>query len=319
MAGNLLRPRRGDEHPDGLPNRGDLVGPYRIVDEIGRGSLGVVYRAMDTKAARMVAVKVPRPGAHEAEEELRSEARLTARFRHRNIVRTLGSGQHEGIPFLALELLDGEDLATRIDEGGALAIEEALRIGADVARGLSALHRIGVVHRDLKPTNVRLCDDGRAKILDLGTPGALRRRLPRGGFEYFGTPEYSAPEQCTCEEAKIGPATDLYALGILLYEMISGRPPFNDRRTTKVLRDQVNARVVPLEDLRADIPGGLADLLQRLLRKDPMLRPQRAGAVALELEKLKTLPRSTGGGRASDGFLSALARIDVRAQTPATK
>jgi serine/threonine protein kinase len=269
-----------------LPRRGEYVGPYRVHGEIGRGSLGVVYRAVDPQTRRWVALKLARPGARESEEELRAEARRTSRFRHRNVIRAYASGEYEGRPFLALELLDGEDLASRIDRIGRLPMAEVLAIAHDVARGLAALHRQGVVQRDLKPTNVRVTAAGRAKILDLGTPAAQRRRIPGGGFEYFGTPEYSAPEQCMCQERRIGPATDLYALGVMIYEMVAGRPPFDHARTTRVLREQVSGRAIPLADIRPTIPERLATLVEHLLEKEPAKRPRRAGGVALELSRI---------------------------------
>jgi serine/threonine-protein kinase len=264
------------------------VGPFRIFCEIGRGSLGVVYRAMDTSRRRWVAVKLARPGAYQSEDELRAEAALTTSMHHRNVIRAFASGEDHGRPFLALELLDGEDLACRIDRRGRLGLSETLGIARDVARGLAALHRRGIVHRDLKPTNIRIMASGRAKIIDLGTPAAARRRLPTGGFEYFGTPEYSAPEQCLCQEELIGPATDLYALGVLIYEMLSGRPPFDDPSTTRVLANQVRGRVIPLDSLSAELPMSLGVLVTRLLEKDVRRRPQRAGPVAVELDRIET-------------------------------
>jgi len=287
VARSIPGSRPDEPHPDGLPRRGDLVGPFRIFCEIGRGSLGVVYRAMDTGRRRWVAVKLARPDAYQSEEELRAEAVLTSSLHHRNVIRAFASGEDHGRPFLALELLDGEDLACRIDRRGKLDISETLGIARDIARGLAALHRRGIVHRDLKPTNIRIMASGRAKIIDLGTPAAARRRLPSGGFEYFGTPEYSAPEQCLCQEDRIGPATDLYALGVLIYEMLAGRPPFDDPSTTRVLRCQVKSRVVPLETVHSELPWRLGVLVARMLEKDVERRPQRASQVAVDLDRIR--------------------------------
>jgi serine/threonine-protein kinase len=233
----------------------------------------------------------------DAREELQEEARTTSRFHHRNICRCLGSGEVDGIVFMTLELLEGEDLGTHLDRVGSLEVDAALTVGADVARGLAALHRRGVIHRDLKPANIQVTPDGRAKILDLGTPAARRRRLRSGGFEYFGTPEYSAPEQCRCQEALVGPQTDLYALGILLYEMLSGRPPFSFPSTTRTLREQVRGRPVDLERLRDGLPYPLLRLIRRLLVKEIESRPRSARHVATQLERVR---QDTPAGRGAE-------------------
>lgn len=291
VQGDVTLPQ-GSPHPDGLPRRGDRLGPFRIHSEIGRGSLGVVFRARDERHDRWVAVKVARPDAAYGEEELRAEARLATAFHHRNIVHAYETGECEGRLYLALELLDGEDLASLIDREGALPLPRTLELARDIACGLVVLHRRGIVHRDLKASNIRVTAEGRAKILDLGTPSAANRRLPGGRYEYFGTPEYSAPEQCACDERRIGPATDLYAFGILLYEMLAGRPPFCDRRTTRVLRMQVHDRPPPIATFCPAVPDRLVDLLARLLEKDPTARPQRAALAVVEIDRLRALMRA---------------------------
>jgi WD40 repeat protein len=203
--------------------RGDRIGRFEILRELGRGGFGIVFEARDTELARHVAVKVlrrPRDGGADPMPALQAEAETVARFQHPAIVTLFDAGVWRGAPYLVLELLRGEPLSARLARG-AVPIREALDIAVQIAAALAHAHAAGVIHRDLKPANVFLADEGQAKVLDFGM---ARFRLSAGGSpEAAGTPAYMAPEQWT--GATQDERTDVFALGVTLCEMICGRRP----------------------------------------------------------------------------------------------
>ncbi len=245
---------------------GAIVGRFELVRELGRGGFGVVWEARDRELLRRVAFKAVRAGRQRDvnEERLLLEAEAAARLTHPNIVTLFDVGRSEHGPYLVLELLEGRTLGARLADG-ALAVREAVRIGVEVAKGLAHAHAHGVVHRDLKPENVFLCDDGRVKVLDFGLAHAFGRRRADGG-----TPAYMAPEQVA--GAPEDERTDVFALGVLLYQMISGDLPFAEGASG---RWRAAPRLVVAEDPE------LGDLVAEMLRKEPVKRP-RDGARVLE-------------------------------------
>ncbi|HET7753605.1 MAG TPA: protein kinase [Anaeromyxobacteraceae bacterium] len=250
----------------GVLRPGAAIGRFELVAEIGRGGFGVVWEARDRELGRSVAFKAVRAGANAGvrEERLLREAEAAARLSHPNIVTLHDVGRCPQGPYLVLELLRGRTLAARVAHG-ALPVREAVRIAGDVARGLAHAHALGVVHRDLKPANVFLCDDGQVKVLDFGMAHAFGNRRVDGG-----TPAYMAPEQWT--GAPEDERTDVFALGVLMYQMLAGELPFPDVRPARW-------RAAP----RLQVPGSraLGDLTAEMLRKDPVRRP-RDGARVLE-------------------------------------
>jgi TolB-like protein len=258
---------------------GETVGRFELVREIGRGGFGIVYEARDRELGRSVAFKAVRPGrALEAAagELLLREAEAIASLSHPNLVTLHDLGRCERGPYLVLELLRGETLADRL-WGSALPVREALRIGAEVARGLAHAHAAGVTHRDLKPSNVFLCDAGHVKVLDFGMAHAFGRQRTMGG-----TPAYMAPEQWR-EGAEDG-RTDLFALGVMLYQMVRGDVPLPDGGKS------LEAAPAP----RLDLPEcpALGALVARLLERDPAGRPGSAGEVLSALEALRDALRT---------------------------
>jgi serine/threonine protein kinase/Flp pilus assembly protein TadD len=249
---------------------GAVIDRFEIVQEVGRGGFGIVYEARDQQLARTVAFKVVRPGSKPEvrEQRLLQEAETAARLSHPNIVTLFEVGRCEQGPFLVLEMLRGQTLGQRLAQG-RLSLKEALRIGVDVAKGLAHAHSKGVVHRDLTPGNVYLCDDGQVKVLDLGMAHAFGRRKLDGG-----TPAYMAPEQQA--GAPEDERTDAFALGVILYEMLAGERPFEDERALASSR--------PAAAL--EVPGqpGLGELVARMLLKEPVKRPRDAGEVLAALQ-----------------------------------
>ncbi|HSB18954.1 MAG TPA: serine/threonine-protein kinase [Anaeromyxobacteraceae bacterium] len=268
---------------------GESVGRFEVVREIGRGGFGVVYEARDTELGRSVAFKAIRASGADAAREARlfGEAEAAARLAHPNIVHLYDVGRSEQGAFLIMELLRGKTLAERLRDG-PLALREAVRVAVEVSRGLAHAHSQGVVHRDLKPSNVFLCDDGQVKVLDFG----LAHVFGRGGAA-GGTPGYMAPEQ---EKGETGDErSDVYSLGVLAREMLTGKLPVSSPSPTTDLTDASplstaaagergqpaageKARPTPTPaEVRgrklASVPSLLARLVQRMLTADPAARP----------------------------------------------
>jgi TolB-like protein/Tfp pilus assembly protein PilF len=280
---------RASSQPDEEPpafRPGQVVGRFELVREIGHGGFGVVYEARDKELGRPVAFKALRPGGKLdlKEERLLREAEAAARLSHPNIVTLYDLGRCERGPYLVLELLHGRTLAEELGRR-AIPVREALRIGVEVAKGVAHAHLHGVIHRDLTPGNVYLCDDGQVKVLDLGMAHAFGHRKVDGGTRAFMAPEQArgAPED---------ERTDVFALGVILHRMLSGELPFPD----------AEALASPNPAPELEVPGAqpLAVLICRMLEKDPVKRPRDAGEVLSVLTVLQREPErlaSTEGAR----------------------
>ena len=272
-------------------------------EELGRGAMGVTYQALDTVLGRAVALKVidARVAARpEARERFLREARAAARLHHPNVASVFyyGVRQSDGQCFYAMELVKGETLAARLRRKGPLAAPEALGIVTQVARALGAAEAQGVVHRDLKPSNLMLAEGSEplVKVIDFGlakaVAGAEESTLTYGGF--VGTPAFASPEQF--RGASVDARSDLYALGVTLWEMVTGQPPFRGSQA-EVMRQHLHAPL-PLDQLK-DVPQPVVVLLQTLLQKDPARRFQGAAellralpAITPALDAQGTLPRN---------------------------
>jgi serine/threonine protein kinase len=253
-----------------------------ILSRHGAGAFGVVFRARDRGRQAVVAVKALKP-EHRADREARErflrEARALEGIDHPNVVRIRGIGEEGGTPFVVMDFISGPDLGTLLLREGTLPPARAARLAAGVARGLEAIHREGIVHRDLKPHNVLVAPGDRAVIADFGVARApTSARLTMTGH-FVGTPAYMAPEQF--EDIPSTPAVDLYALGAILYEMLTGTTPFPVRDTISTIRAIREDVPRPLPE---DLPPALAAITMRLLAKDPAARYPRATALAADLE-----------------------------------
>ena len=285
-----------------------IGGRFRLAGAIGAGNMGEVYRAEDLLRPeggpdRTVAVKtilrrrsgavVDTAGDAKAVERFAREVRIMRRLDHPHLTRIVDGGVDDacgGLPYLAMEYLDGETLRDLIAEEPRLPVSWAAAIAAQIADGLSAAHAVDVVHRDLKPANVMLLRGGTVKVLDFGMgriaddPEDLR--LTSTGVA-VGTARYMAPEQCRAEQ-QVTQAADLYALGCLLFEMLTGVAPFVDQSAYELMRKHVEVQPAPVVLLRQDVPAELARLVGRLLAKDPADRPADAVAVRDALLPLAT-------------------------------
>jgi eukaryotic-like serine/threonine-protein kinase len=263
-----------------------LGGRYRLRSLLAVGGMGAVWAAEDAVLGREVAVKVlgeALAADRRAALRLQREARAAGRLAHPGIARVLDLGEDAGRPYLVMELLHGESLAARLARAGPLAPAEGVRVVAAAADALEVAHRAGIVHRDVKPGNVFVTGGGDVKLLDFGIASAANEAALTGG-DLLGTAAYLAPERVLGHDAT--PAADVYALGVLLYELLAGRPPFAGDTGTALAMAHVHARPAPLGAVAPRVPPALAAACERALAKDPAARPPSAAALA-------TLLRST--------------------------
>ncbi len=287
---------------------------YLIESELGDGGSATVYRATDLQLGREVAIKMLHKKNVTADLAVRfeREARVGAALSHPHVVQTLDFGRAEGTLFLVTQLLEGGDLHRFHVAHAPLAIRTVVTIGSQIAQALSAAHALGIVHRDLKPENILLDggDDPWVRVADFGLafidePVDPRQgRLTTDGM-VSGTPTYMAPEQVS--DGAIGPHSDIYAFGCLLYELLLGDPPFHGSHS-KVFVDHLYAPPRPPRLVRADVPGGLDELVLRMLAKAPADRPT-SEVVHRRLLAFETDARATAQGRSTDARASRAERM----------
>jgi len=265
-----------------------LRGRYRLDEVIDEGASATVWRARDTQLDRAVAIKVlDRPGLEfDTAEQIRfrDEARALARLSHPHIVTVFDSGTEDGAAFLIMELVDGRSVRSRLAEEGVLPVAEAVAITTQVCEALAAAHAAGIVHRDIKPGNIVVTADGTAKVCDFGI-ARLNDATPLTDSDIaLGTSSYMAPEQISGQA--VDRRADLYAVGCLLFEMLAGAPPYVGETAFSIADQHVHAPPPSLRSRRPDVPAGIERLVERLLAKDPGLRPGTAAQVQAELVAL---------------------------------
>jgi serine/threonine protein kinase len=268
--------------PCDTPGRLGLLAHYEIVEILGRGGMGIVLRGVDVKLNRPVAIKVlaPQLAANAmARQRFRREAQAAAAVSHDHVVAIHAVDEWNGLPYLVMEYVSGWSLQQKIDAGGALQIAQILRIGMQIASGLAAAHAQGLVHRDIKPANV-LLENGveRVKITDFGLARSIDDvRITQAGAVY-GTPQYMSPEQA--QDERVDQRSDLFSLGSVMYAMSTGRPPFRGDSGMVVLKRVCDDTPRPMREVNPDMPAALAEIVNRLLAKNPDHRFQSAGEVA---------------------------------------
>ena len=279
--------------PAALQEGGTFADRYRVEGLLGRGGMGVVLKVRDLQLDEEVALKVVRTGlaANPAFLELlKQEIRMARRITHRFVLRTHDFGECDGIPYVTMEYLKGITLRSLLDGRGRLPLPLVLRIARQVAEGLEAAHGVGVVHRDIKPANVLFDVRGDAKIMDFGLAAPVAAVVQGETGTLIGSPRYMSPEQIRGD--RVDARTDLYALGIMLFELCAGFPPFDSPRINNLLAMHLEAPVPSMVEALPDLPPELGLLVGRLLEKRPEDRPQSAAEV---VEILKMLAASGGG------------------------
>jgi serine/threonine protein kinase len=273
--------------PSDKPDRLGMLGEYEILEVVGRGGMGIVFRALDPRLNRIVAVKVLAPelaSQATAVQRFLREARAAATVNHPNVVNIYHVEDKHRPPFLVMEFIPGRSLQQKIDERGALSVKEILRIGMQAAAGIAAAHAQGLVHRDIKPANI-LLENGveRVKITDFGLARAVDDVGMTKTGQVLGTPQYMSPEQAGNGET-VDARTDQFSLGCVLYAMATGRPPFRGHSTMEVLLQVCERDPRPVRDINPDIPEWLEEIIEKLMAKDKEDRFTTVTAVAGLLE-----------------------------------
>jgi serine/threonine protein kinase len=273
---------------------GRRIGPYEVLGKVGRGGMGIVYKAWQRPLDRSVAIKMILAGHHASAPTVARflrEGKAVARLGHPNVVQVHDLGEHEGLPYLSMEFIDGGSLEANLSDG-PMELRAAAGLVATLAEAVAYAHSQGVVHRDLKPANVLLTREGVPKIADFGLAKLLD---PEAAGDppvvltetdsILGTPSYMAPEQAEGRSADISKATDVYALGAILYALLAGRPPFVGETKLKILERVRSAQPIPPSRLRPEVPFWLEAICLTCLEKSPSRRFSSAQALADDLER----------------------------------
>jgi hypothetical protein len=270
----------------GSITHGPIIPGYEILGKLGEGGMGIVYKARQLAADRVVALKMILGGGHVSADLLtrfRTEARAVARLQHPNIVQVHEVGEHEGLPYFSLEFCPGGSLDKKL-AGTPLPPQEAAQLVETLARAMHAAHLAQIIHRDLKPANVLLAADGTPKITDFGLAKKIDEAGQTASGAIMGTPSYMAPEQAGGKTA-IGPPTDVYALGAILYECLVGRPPFKGPTAVDTILQVVSDESVPPTQLQSKVPRDLETICLKCLQKQPARRYESTMALADDLRR----------------------------------
>ncbi len=299
---------------------GSTVLQYSILEKLGAGGMGVVYKAQDTKLDRMVALKfLPAHLAASESDKARfiQEAKAASALNHPNVCTIHDIQEHDGQLFIVMEFVDGQTLRSKI---GTLSQKQAIDIAVQVADGLSAAHEKGIVHRDIKPENIMLRKDGIAQIMDFGlaklrSAGSAINRLTKEGST-VGTAGYMSPEQITGQDADH--RSDIFSLGVVLFELLTGQLPFKGVHETALAYEIVNVDAPPPSSIQSDIDVALDAVVLECLEKDPNERSQSAKQVSIDLKRVR---RESSRSRASritaarPAYAPGASRADAAAQT----
>jgi tRNA A-37 threonylcarbamoyl transferase component Bud32 len=295
-----------------------LNGRYRLDAQIGAGGMSTVYRAFDTTLERRVAVKLMhREIASDSDqlERFRREARSVAQLSHPHIVGVIDAGEEDGRPYIVFEYVEGETLKDRIRRMGRLPIDEAIAYSIEIARALGAAHARGIVHRDIKPQNVLVDEEGSAKVTDFGIARSLDEEGLTADGRVLGTTDYVSPEQALGHD--VDGQSDIYALGVVLYEMLTGDVPFHGENQVSVAMKHVREDLPDVQVMRPEVSARLAAVLDRMTEKDLGMRHPDAAAVEYDLEDALAAEAARTG--TSTGEATAVLRTlpaDARRRLP---
>lgn len=269
---------------------------YDIIEELGKGGMGKVYRVDDTKIQEEIALKLIKPEISMDQntiERFRNELKTARKISHRHVCRMFDLGEHKGFHYITMEYVDGEDLKNLIRRVGRLDTDTVIKIGKQICQGLSEAHRLGVIHRDLKPSNIMIDKEGNVRIMDFGIARSLRTKGLTGSGIMIGTPEYMSPEQAESED--VDHRSDIYSLGILLYEMVTGVLPFSgDSPLGVALKHKTEIPPDP-RDFNAKVSDELCGLILKCLEKEKEKRFQKVDELLSEFRNIQEgLPTTTG-------------------------
>ena len=278
------------ETPVGEFTRGTLFAErYEIIEELGRGGMGNVYRVEDTKTKEEIALKLIKPEIASDEKTIdrfRNELTTARKIRHKNVCGMYDLGEHKGTYFITMEFVPGEDLKSFIRRSKRLSIPSAISIAQQVCEGLEEANRLGVVHRDLKPSNIMIDKEGNARIMDFGIAWSIKTKGITGAGVMIGTPEYMSPEQV--EGKEVDQRSDIYSLGVILYEMVTGRVPFEGDTALSVAMKHKSEIPKNPKELNAQISEDLSRVVLKCMEKDKKKRYRNTEGLLSELEKIKS-------------------------------
>jgi serine/threonine protein kinase/Flp pilus assembly protein TadD len=265
-----------------------FAGRYQIIEELGRGGMGKVYKAQDTEINDKIALKLIKPEVASDKktiERFRNELKFARKIRHENVCQMYDLNKEEGTYYITMEFVSGEDLKSMIRMSKQLSVATAINTAKQVCEGLVVAHKLGVVHRDLKPQNIMIDKEGNTRIMDFGIARSIRGKGITGAGVMIGTPEYMSPEQV--EGKEIDQRSDIYSLGVILYEMVTGRVPFEGDTAITIGVKQKSEKPRNPKELNSQIPDDLNRLILRCMEKDKENRYQSAGEVRSELENIE--------------------------------
>src|SRR5919201_2441205 len=274
-----------------------LSGRYRLESKLGSGGMSTVYLARDETLERWVAAKVLHREISDQPDQIerfRREARAVAQLSHPNVVSVIDAGEDGGYPYIVFEYVDGETLKDRIDRLGRLPVDEAAAYAIEVGRGLAAAHARRLVHRDVKPQNVLIDSEGRAKVTDFGIARSLEADGLTQTGRVLGTTDYVSPEQAMGRG--VDARTDVYALGVLLYEMLTGEVPFTAETVVGVAMKHVNEDMPDAQRRRPEVSSALAAVIERSTAKDPKKRYPDMSSCLADLETALEVEVARSGG-----------------------
>ncbi len=285
----ITRTKTLDAIAEVLTTGSEFANRYQIIEELGKGGMGKVYRALDKKLNEEVAIKLIKPeiaADKRTLERFGNELRLARKISHRNIGRMYELMEYAGVHYITMEYVPGQDLRSLVRQTGKLTAETAVSIAKEICEGLAEAHRLGVVHRDLKPSNILIDKNGDAKIMDFGIARSLKSKGITGTRRMIGTPEYMSPEQVDGED-DIDQRSDIYSLGVILYEMLTGRVPFDGDTPLSVAYKHKNKTPSDPKEFNKQITNELSVLILKCLEKDREARYQSAGEVRSQLEEIE--------------------------------
>jgi serine/threonine-protein kinase len=267
---------------------------YEIIEELGTGGMGRVYRVEDKKIKEEVALKLIKPeiaSDKKTIERFSNELKMARKIAHKNVCKMYDLGEEKGTHFITMEYVPGQDLSGLIRQTGQLTVGTAISIARQVCEGLTEAHRLGVIHRDLKPQNIMIDKEGNARIMDFGIARSLKEKGITGTGVMVGTPEYMSPEQAEVKE--IDQRSDIYSLGVILYEMATGRAPFEGETSLGIAMKHKSEIPRDPRDVNAQIPKDLSQIILKCMEKHKEKRYQNTEELLSKLEKMKSVTAET--------------------------